>query len=230
MLSEPLSDPENRAAGIRRGGRHGEIRQCRGHCGDRGRECPGPQAAGQDALRKTEPDRRGPRTSQRADVPDVFGAEGQGRNAELDRVPRPRHPGRQHVPCPGCEGNRHDRLRSAELHRDRGHDPGRCGGGDREPDQPAPGARTDRRHPEGNRRQGGGHAQGIPEDRRGAEDGRGGPQRARRAGGAGGGPPALPDGAEEVHRPFHPPEEPHRPPRPRGGLGRGGRQASRATS
>jgi acyl-coenzyme A synthetase/AMP-(fatty) acid ligase len=51
-------------------------------------ECLAREPAGEDALRTTDANRGGAWTAQRADVPDVFGAQGQGRNAELDGVAR----------------------------------------------------------------------------------------------------------------------------------------------
>ncbi len=56
--------------------------------------------------------------------------------------------------------------------------------GDREPDQPAAGTRTDRGHPAGNESQGRRHPAGVPQDRCLAESGRGGAPRARRHDGA----------------------------------------------
>jgi fatty-acyl-CoA synthase len=78
------------------------------------------------------------------------------------------------------------RLRAAELPRGAGGADGGGDGGDRDPDQPAADRRADRHDPARERREGGGHARALPEDRRAAEGGRrGGAGADGRHGGAG---------------------------------------------
>ena len=97
----------------------------------------------------------------RADVPDVFRAErtrpkrsaGPSLHARVTQAANM-------FRALGVQEDRHRRLRPAELHRDGRDDPGRGDGpGIVNPDQPAAGARADRRHPARDQGQGRGHAQ-----------------------------------------------------------------------
>ena len=196
---------------------------------DRERNALGGARRAAHALPDADADPRRPWRQRRGQLPVAQRPRRQGRNAELDRVARAHLPGRQPVPQPRRGRGRCRRLHPAQQQRDGADHPRRCHRRDHQPHQPVAGARADRRHPARGRRQGGGHAQGVPQDRRGAESRRGGAPRAGRAHGAGGGPEPLPRLSQEHDRAAGAPQEPRQPPRRRQGFQpRAGGAAARA--